>query len=401
MQTTAKAGELRTHSSVGDLKVLHFHTLQSFQTKSDSLSGRTLFIGLFDAKDVIAVDNSDNVRGYLSLNKDGDEKVSSGVHAQIYQTLINRPEDFHLLNGGITICAEAIEARDNERKRISLKNASIINGAQTRGVIKAFLRENPDVTGLLVKVELIIAAEGKGDLFDDISIARNHQNQVKAISIAGKRSLLDDLDEATETELKKNESQKDKFDTEKLVQLIFAVMPPEIWQKVFPKRNHWDKSYVYSSKASMFKKFVAIAQAKNSDEYRFFIDIANDVLRTYFYLQSNKPSLTKYMDVGEFARNGYRINSTTKELTILDGFLFPMMSLISQFIVENDGKYQLDILSDDVYRSLAKLIVEYSDVIEHGNVQTLGKKSVSYKAPYDFAKTKIILGELEGYHREK
>lgn len=400
MQITANAGELRTQNSTGGLSVLHFHTLQSFQTKSDALSGRTLFIGLFEARDVVALDNSENVRDYLSLDKDGNEKVSSGVHAQIYQTLINRPEDFHLLNGGITICAEAVEARDNDKKRISLKQASIINGAQTRGVIKKFLKDNPDVTGLLVKVELIISADGNNDLFDDISIARNHQNQVKAISIAGKKGLLEELDTATEIELKKNESQKDKFDTEKLIQLVFAAMPPEIWKKVFPKRNHWDKSYAYSSKASMFKKFNSIAEAKSSDEYRFFIDIANDILKTYFHLQSNKPNLTKYMDVGEFARNGYRINSSTKELTILDGFLFPMMSLVSQFIVEENGKYQLDILSDDIYKSLAKLIIEYSDVAEHGNVQTLGKKSVSYKAPYDFAKTKIILKELEGYHKE-
>ena len=66
--------------------------------------------------------------------------------------------------------------------------------------------------------------------------------------------------------------------------------------------------------------------------------------------------------------------NSNKEVTILDGFIFPMMALCSHFITMKEGKYQLPILSQDVYKSFAKAIVKYSGVVEHGNVQTLGKR---------------------------
>jgi len=391
------AGEQKTRAINGNQQ-LRFHTLQTFQTKTDSESGRTLYIGLFDANDVVQLENYSNVRNFLKLDKDGLEKVNTGVHAKIYETLINRPEDFHLLNGGITVCAESLYGRDNDRKLISLKNASIINGAQTRGVIRKFLRDNPLFNNLLVKVEIVISQDQ--EFFDDISISRNQQNHVKAISISGKKGLLDELDEVTKESLKLDESQTDKFDTEKLVQLIFAVMPKEIWNDVFPKRKHWDKSVVYSSKATMFKKFSEISEfSKDSKVYKFFIDIADNVLDVYKHLQSNKPILTKFMDLGEFVKKGYRINSN-KEVTILDGFIFPMMALCSHFITMKEGKYQLPILSQDVYKSFAKAIVKYSGVVEHGNVQTLGKKAVSYAGANDIILSKKQSGDLENFHKE-
>lgn len=392
------AGEQKTHDK-SEKTQLRFHTLQTFQTKSDSESGRTLYIGLFDAKDVVQLENDSNVRNYLKLDKDGSEKVNTGIHSQIYETLINRPEDFHLLNGGITVCAESLYGRDNDRKLISLKNASIINGAQTRGVIRKFLKENPLFNNLLVKVEIVISQDQ--DFFDDISISRNQQNAVKAISIAGKQGLLQDLDKVTEVSLKLDESQTDKFDTEKLVQLIFAVMPKDVWSSVFPKRQHWDKSIVYSSKATMFKKFTEISAFSNDSlAYKFFIDIADDVLKLYKHLQSNKSVLTKFMDIGEFTKKGYRINSQ-KEVTILDGFIFPLMALSSNFINNEKGNYQLPILTDDIYKSFAKAIVKYSGVIDHGNVQTLGKSSVSYAAANDIIKSKKLTGGLESFHQEE
>ncbi len=394
-----KAGELNTRVSEKNISVLNFHTLHNFQTKSDSESGKMLYIGIFDAKGVVDIENDANVRGFLKLDKFGEEKVNTGVHSKIYETLNNRPEDFHLLNGGITICAESLYARDNDRKKISLKNASIINGAQTRGVIKKFLSENPDIEDLLVKVEIIFSQDR--EFFDDVSIARNQQSAVKALSISGKKGLIDELDKVTEVALKLDESQKDKFDTEKLVQLIFATMPKDVWTDVFPKRKHWDKSVVYSSKATMFKKFNELSEfSRGSLSYKFFIDVADDVIKLYQYIQSNKPVITKFMDVGNFKKQGYRINPTTKEVTVLDGFIFPMMSLASQFVQEFEGKFKLPLLSDEILKSFAKLIAEYSGVNDHGNVQTLGKKSVSYKAPYDFAESKKQLGNLETYFQE-
>lgn len=308
-----------------------------------------------------------------------------------------------MLNGGITICATSLFGRDNDRKKISLKNASIINGAQTRGVIKKYIEDNDLFSSsedLLVKVEIIISQDK--EFFDDVSIDRNQQSAVRALSISGKKGLLDDLDLVTSESLKLDESQKDKFDTEKLIQLIFAIMPKEVWNDIFPNRDHRDKSVVYSSKATMFNKFSDIAEnQKKSKSYRFFIDMAESVLVLYKYLQENKPVINKYLDVGNFTQKGYRINKSTNKVNILDGVIFPIISLCSQFVKFDGDKYSLNEITDDTIKSFTRLIVEYSDVIEHGNVQTLGKKAVSYKAPYDFVFAKKLQGNLESYHSEK
>jgi hypothetical protein len=75
-----------------------------------------------------------------------------------------------------------------------------------------------------IKYELIITIDD--DLIAEISIARNFQNDVRAISIAGRRGQLDDLEKAVQQrfpriKLRKSETDlavDDEFlDTEKLI----------------------------------------------------------------------------------------------------------------------------------------------------------------------------------------
>ena len=398
MNTLVKADELRT--SKENLITLDFHTLQQFHTKSDSEDNkRSLWIGLFDAKSVLPVPTKGNVRDYMKKGKDGTNKVSSGNHAQIYDSLLNRLEDFHFLNGGITITAESIYARDNNRKKITLLNPQIINGAQTKGVLQTFLNEYE--SKVLVKVELILsAANNKHEFFDDISIARNQQTAVKPISIAGKKKLLDKLDEVTDISLKLNESQKDRFDTEKLIQLIFAIMPEDILSKAFPKRKELrDRSFIYSSKATIFKKFIEIAsnekESDNSILYDFFHEIANQVLHLYNDLRSNKFVITKQLDsLSSFKGVGYNISSSKngdKKLTILDGVIFPILSCLSILVNRDSGSFEIVNANKETVQQITKNIMEYGGVREHNNVQTLGKSSTSYISPYDFFKNQIAL----------
>ena len=371
-------------------KTLRFHTFTNFHSKSDTSNGRTLHVGLFNAKDIVQIPNNGNVRGYLKLDSSGQEQAKTGIHAEIYKSLEQRPEDFHVLNGGITICAESIVERENDRKRISLKNPTIINGAQTRGVLKRFFMEHPD-SEAMVKVELIINSNSEKEaLFDDVSISRNQQNSVRILSIAGKRGMLEDLDQATMEALKKDESQKDKWDTEKLIQLIFAIMPQEVVNKVFPKKDYKDKSYAYSSKGTMFKKFMEINSGpKDGEDYKFFLDIAQDTIDLYADLRSNKHLITGILDQGNFIKQGYKISKDKKSVTILDGVIFPILGALSLFVKKVDNKYSISHVDKKLIHEIVKEIMTSSNVKEHGNVQTLGKSSISYINPYRWFQREI------------
>lgn len=397
MKTTVKADELRTLNSKENLFELGFHTFQQINTKKDSEEHkRTLFVGLFNAKSVLTIPQQGNVRDYLKKGKDGKNKVTSGNHAQIYTSLLNKRDEFHFLNGGITITADSIYSRDNNNKKIVLLNPQIINGAQTRGVLKTFFNEYKDAQ-VLVKIELILSSSAsKNQFFDDISIARNQQTAVKLLSIAGKRGLLDKLDEVTSKALKKNESQGDKYDTEKLIQLIFAIMPESILEKAFPKRKDLrDRSFIYSSKATIFKKFIEIAETEkpndNSILFDFIHEISDDVQNLYDKIRSNQfPLITRELDsLSSFKGKGYKISSSkngSRKLTILDGVIFPIFACMSILVEGDQGSFSIVNYNDDILQQITKNIITYSNIDEHNNVQTLGKSKSSYTGPSDFFK---------------
>jgi hypothetical protein len=129
---------------------------------------------------------------------------------------------------------------DEASRQLVLVNPSLINGGQTQGVIKDFLKEraarlaaDPDqeVPPLpSVHFQLIVTKDKT--LIADISIARNSQNSVKAISIVGGKGQLDELAEAikpTGLTLQVSEDQNIKsgiyLPTEKLIQVIMALVP--------------------------------------------------------------------------------------------------------------------------------------------------------------------------------
>ena len=392
---------------------LNFHTLSNFQSKKDTESGKSMVIGLFNAKDLIDIPVTGNVRDYLKLNiKTGEHKVNTGVHAQIYDTLLNRPEDFHLLNGGLTLIADAIYERDNNKKRISLVNPQLINGAQTQGVLKTFFNEyNSDIN---VKVEIILVTtdELRKELFDDISIARNQQNHVKAISIAGKKKYLDRLDEVTSVALRKNESQKELFDTEKLIQLIFAYMPKDIFKKVFPKRKSYtDKSFVYSSKSTIFKTYSNIVANIEEDKIsedifeNYILSVADDILNFYLKFRMNYINIIPLIDKEKFKKQGYKINidksDKSKKVLLADGLIFPIISTLSIFSsVNEDGKYIFNLPSDRYIKSVVSVLVKSSDVLNHGNVQTLGKSKISYEQTFEMCELLLENNKLEDYYNK-
>ncbi len=79
-----------------------------------------------------------------------------------------------MLNAGLVIVCRAATITDDNKKEANLLNASIINGAQTKGVIEQFFKDNPDDTDYpSVNFELIVIQDdGEADLIGEISVAR-------------------------------------------------------------------------------------------------------------------------------------------------------------------------------------------------------------------------------------
>ena len=150
--------------------------------------------------------DNENVRNYLATAVGKKKNTPTAVHLAIRETLRENTDDFCVLNGGAAMVAHHVDI-DERNKVLTMRNASLVNGSQTQGELEQYFETfsgNPSI-----KFELIVTDDD--DLIAEISIARNFQNDVHAISIAGRRGQLDDLEEAVQKafpdmKLRKSES---------------------------------------------------------------------------------------------------------------------------------------------------------------------------------------------------
>jgi hypothetical protein len=132
-------------------------------------------------------------------------------------------------------------------------------------------------------------------LIADISIARNFQNDVGNISIAGRRGILDDLErvlqKVLEGDVKIRRCETDRsdefIDTEKLLQVIMALAPAEILKDT-EVGDRESKPYTYSQKATCLKDFSNVRDAAkkkgagpNAALYEFFLEMAPVAYRPF------------------------------------------------------------------------------------------------------------------------
>src|SRR5712692_9072429 len=171
-------------------------TCRNISAPEDDTAGRKIYSGHAPASSVLSLEDDENVREYLA-HAQGDQKhMPTLVHQAIRKTLEDQPDQFSILNGGMVIVTRAVEV-DDKRKILVLQRPSIINGSQTQGELDRYFtkyRSSPDFFEPSIKFELIVTTDD--GLIAEISIARNFQNDVRPISIAGRRGQLDELEVA-------------------------------------------------------------------------------------------------------------------------------------------------------------------------------------------------------------
>ena len=247
-----------------DFVELPFHSVRNISSPERPLSeGRKVLTGHFPIDAILDLPTDENVRDYLLDAEGRKRRVPSGVHRAIKDTLKNDPEDFCVLNGGIVLVARDVEI-DESRKLLKLLKPSIINGAQTQGVVKDYFKADCEEFGAdrpkaHIKFEAIVT--DNDELVAEVSIARNFQNDVMTISIAGRLGQLNELQEAVRkripgAKLKQSETElsDDYFDTEHLLQIIAVLIPKELW---FEGSNgdSPNKTYAYTRKSQCLKEF--------------------------------------------------------------------------------------------------------------------------------------------------
>lgn len=331
--------------------IFRYETCRNISTNLDKGSGRRIFCGYAPVTSFVNIPDDANVREYLPTAEGKQRHVKTAVHHAIYETLAERPDAFPVMNGGITIVAHRAEVRDAVQERwIEIDTPNIVNGSQTQGEIKEFLKkqegeeqhEGDSVPYCFFQL-LVLDSDKSQGIIADIAIARNTQNKVHPISIAGRQGELEELRDVFRKgfgkELRKSESDFGDFvDTEKLVQVILALMPDKL------SDHKGAKTYTYSAKAKCFKKFRSYydgRQGQHRERYQFFLDHA--VLAWELYTN------WKCMDLkGTGLHTGkgkaYYVGSDNTS-QVADGLVFPTIAALSGFFRKSGDKWEYEVPS--------------------------------------------------------
>lgn len=358
---------------------LEYRVLRNISAPEDVADGRKVFTGQAPASSLLELEDDENVREYLVEAKGKQKHSPTLVHQAIRKTLRDHPDQFNILNGGLVIVARNATV-DDANKTVRLEKPSIINGSQTQGELKKFFNEHvKDETGVdpSVKFELIITKDR--DLVAEISIARNFQNDVRAISIAGRRGQLDELESALQevyprAKLRKSEtdltSDGEYIDTEKLIQVLFAILPEEILNEL-DRVDSTSKVFTYSQKTRCLKLFQNVVDNGPAEVYEAFLDLAPTAWGLYEQWKSHQ------------GFKGTRIRSITREdgviVEVPDGVIFPILAAHSAFVVKpKKGKWVMNKPNTLTDAELIDVAKQAYMEIAGSNPQTMGKSKACY-----------------------
>lgn len=287
-----------------------------------------------------------NLRDYIAEH---NPRKRNQVHRAIRKTIDDESDRFINRNSGVTICCSELVV-DEKNHTVLLHNASLINGAQTQGEIRGYLRDLDEPADLLkeepdfhVRAEINVDPD-EGSIVET-AIARNSATAVKSISQAGARGILHELEKSFAAKLGKpittseTDDNPDAIDTKLLLQLCRLVMPANL----SPSQSEAEILKPYKNKEKCLQEFAEWHRDRGKNEesakrYNFTVEIAPVIWAEFEKLNTDE------------AWNGHRLHETTKHggravrrdakkrvTWVAPGILFPMVKALSAFITQ-DGK---------------------------------------------------------------
>jgi hypothetical protein len=329
---------------------LHYNSIKSLTSPEEKANGVQTWFANVSAREVIKLGTQDNLRTYIAEHK---ESKRGKVHREIENTIIEQPDRFINRNSGVTItCIDCTV--DDSKRQARLTNASIVNGAQTQGELRRYFSrlEDDDETDFSVRAEIIM--EPQHEQIVEVAIARNTAIPVKDVSQAGARGYLDDLGDAIEAglgeKLQKSETEPEGvLSAQAVLQWCRMLMPAELEPGGIKAHN-----MPYKQAGKCLKDFGGWAYDRKTDteaerRYEFTVEIAVDAINEYRYWEDhdawNKHRLHEYAkgSGGNKAPKGGRPvrRENNKVIWVAPGLLFPIMSAMSAFVVQKNGKWTI------------------------------------------------------------
>ena len=338
------------------------------------------------------IGTDDNLRTYIPAH---EGKKRNLVHKAIARTIREDSDRFSQFNSGFLVGASKIIVDDN-KKVVTLRHASVNNGAQSQGEIKRYIDEcaerGEEPTDFAVRCELSI--EPDPSTRTTIAVARNTATKIEGISIAGKHGYFEDLAESfkevhPDLELARSETDvEEKYvDTRLLLQVLWAMMPEELTPE--HRQSVEARMRAYKNAAYCLQDFVEIFDTRATDEgnaarYRYFVDMAGPAWREYRRWHAHEQWNDKRLR--EPLKQVVRGDEGT--IKVSDGIIFPILSALSRFVkkrVSAQGRRLLGPLwkieYPKVFHDEDMLIAARRQLIQcGGRPMLMGRSGAAYEA---------------------
>jgi hypothetical protein len=382
-----------------------YHNIRNITSPEDAAAGRKVYAGTAPAESVLGVPNDENVRDYIPGAGGRQRHVLTAVHRAMFETLESDASTFAVKNGGVVMVAQDVEI-DEHKRTAKLLGASLINGAQTQGVLEAFyekpLSDGEGRPSVSVKFEIVVADDD--ELIGEISIARNSQNNVDPLSIAGKKGVLDDLAASMERanpqwkiRIRETDGGDGVIDTPKLLQVTMALIPPEMWM-VERDRENPNKVFTYSMRAKCLKDFLKLfndahdATSKHhavaKQVYDFIVEMAPRAWLIYRKWKVHQGFIGTHIQQGVTRENG-------KVVDVADGFIFPILAALSVFVEKTKSGWAL--IAPPLWEEKDGIFLPLKDVLKSpsvkGNPWNLGKHRDSWALLFNQTRNHKMMAE--------
>jgi hypothetical protein len=394
-----------------------FQAIRNLTAPEEKEAGVQTYFANIPIREIDKVSTGHNLRDYIAEH---NPRKRNQVHRAIRKTMDEESTRFINRNSGVTICCSGVEV-DEKNHTVLLTNASLVNGAQTQGEIRGFLRDLEQAkaqakeqgTDEVEEPDFHIRAEINVDPDDgsviETAIARNSATSVKSISQAGARGILKDLESVFRSDLglqittSETDDDPDAVDTKLLLQVCRLLMPKEL----APSASEAEVLKPYKNKEKCLQEFAEWHRDKDDNEDRVKAEKAK--ARYDFTIQIAPKAWKEYMSLnGDDAWNGHHLHETTKHggravrrddrkkvNWVAPGILFPMMKALSAFVQKN-SKGKWTIAYPELFRQEELISRAVKQFRGHElDPYVMGRSVGAYEALATYTETIIQLLELE------
>lgn len=356
------------------------------------------FFANVPAYELAKLSTDENLRDYIAEH---DPKKRNYVHKSIRSTMDREPDRFINRNSGVTVTCSAVIV-DDDKRVATLKNASLVNGAQTRGEILLFREQlgepdnRNDETPFHVRMEINVDPDNQSVV--ETAIARNTATPVKSITQAGARGQLDDLETSIRrvirgAKVRKSETDDEVLETQQILQYTRLVMP----ESVSGNTSSAEKLRAYKNRAQCLTDFSEWFMHKSSDEgaklrYDFTVQIAPHVIKEYEHWQCHEAwQGHRLWEKTKKGGRAVRRDSTGRISWVSPGILFPLISALSVFVLEDKksgwiiSKPSLFNEEDMIAHAVKQFRAHYS------NPMLMGRSEAAYDALRTYPETLLAV----------